>query len=198
MRYTQAAQTAAKKRYSVAKQIEQEAAAEKTAERLAQVISDKDTEASVVTMAAELAWSAAETYAQGIAGATAQQKFLAAQTAMLGGEPAEEANPQIDAWRKSGLDKLTLAAQQLSAAKLLIAGATFEGLDGFRLVGANYKWQISQLEAGIHLLAANLADSPEAVADALAKARAALQEAVTGRESSPRLATAVEALKAIQ
>lgn len=197
IQYTQAAQTAAKNRVRDATDIKNEANAEKTAERLTHVLSDKDTEAAALTTAAGLLWAAADCYAQGIADELSQKEFAATQAKLLGEEAGEAAATHVDAWRKSAQEKLATAAQRLSEAKQMIAAARFEGLDAPPVVGANYKWTVSQLEAGVHLLSAALAESDEAMKDALAKARASLQETVTGRENSPNLSAAVAALKTL-
>ncbi|MCK6483100.1 MAG: hypothetical protein L6R00_03060 [Phycisphaerae bacterium] len=198
MQQAQAAQRAAQSRVSSARQRLQELAAEQQSERLTHVSGDRDTGPAVQVLAATLAWSAAETCWQAIADLQAQQLTAAAVAQWTGGPSPEPPSAALEELRTSSREFLASAISALNDAKTQIQQARYEQLEGPAIQGQNYKWQVSQLEGALHMMAALMASKPSDAEDDIAKARTALQEALQGREGSPLLSTAATALATLQ
>jgi len=213
--YVSKAQTAAKRRASDAATAQREAGGDQKSRRLEHITTDKETEAGVLVLGANLSWAAAETYAQGILDARAVAAETESQDAAgeaadtsesteegesSGAAAASRAAPvgKIAQWRAAANDQLAKATKFVTDAKTLVAQGNYETNDGQRLAGANFRWQLSQLEAAVHMLSAVLAENEETAEAARTKARTALQEALQGHETSPLLVDAAAALQSIQ
>ncbi len=187
-RFAQSAVQAAQKRVSEARGLASAAPPEKPNERLNEIVNDKDTEAAARFLSALVNVDASEVYFH---------RLLALREADAERADEPDADREIEAVRKKAADLLNRAATDLSAAATSIKAAR-SSVGGTQVVGANYVWQFEAAQAAVHLLLSALAAHPDAAYEQREKAYALLTSAAQGREGSPLLGAAVEAVRYLQ
>jgi chromosome segregation ATPase len=158
-------------------------------ERLMRVASEGDTEGSMHCLAAESAYHAALCHLARMRADESQARAAAA----LQGVAGAAAPAQVETARK--------AAQQLAGDALASykkASSAIGKTKADSIQGKNYLWQVQVGEAAVHMLLSAAAESDEAAAAEQKLAYDLLKEAAKGREQSPLLTPALDALEFIQ
>lgn len=176
------------------------AAAGKPNERLNLIVSDKDNEASLRFLAAQIASAAAEVYLARIQDATEMDALESLRVSLGGARQSEPHADVIAEARTNALTRLDKAVAELTSADNAVKGAS-HSVGTTRVQGANYRWQFQGALAAVHLLRSQIVD-PETDLDEMnaqrAKAYELLTEAVKGREGSPLLTPAVDLVLYLQ
>ena len=155
-------------------------------ERLQRITGDNDTEASLHCLSAEIAYYTALTHVTRI---VAQDSLGSASDSK--GADAKDARKAALAAADDALKAYEQASRLISRTNVRLASGSVSG--------KNYLWEVQIGEAGVHLLQAYLqGPRPGADKEARKKAYAKLVEAVKGREQSPLLVAAVDALVHLQ
>jgi DNA repair exonuclease SbcCD ATPase subunit len=187
--------TAAKKRTTDAKNAMSGATPD---ERLQRITNDVDMEASMHCLSAELAYLAATIHASRIETIRADAATKSAVAAASGGAKAEPAEDEIDKLRTDAVDQLAEAQKSYEQAASLIGKSNVKLAEG-SASGKNYLWQVQVGQAAVNMLqGVLLADKPEEATAAKEKAYKLLTDAAKGREQSPLLAPAIDALVQLQ
>jgi hypothetical protein len=195
-RLAKAAVTEAKKRTGDARQAS--AGTGPSAERLRRVSSDGDTEATLHCLAAECALLSAQVQAAMIGDAAEDLALRSRLAAATGGDRPAAAAETVEKLRTEALAHLAGAMTSYKEAANLISRTSATFAEG-TVSGKNYLWQVQVAEAAAHLLQAQLvAASPEDAAEQRRLAYGLLKEAAQGKEQSPLLAPAIDALEYLQ
>jgi phage shock protein A len=166
-------------------------AGEKPDERDQRIAGDYDTEASLHCLAAEIAYHIGLTHALTLlSNESAADEADAGKN--RGSQPAQEKSI-----RQAALAATEDALKAYDQASKLISRTNVRLASG-PVSGKNYLWEVQVGEAGVHLLQAYVKGPPGADKDARKKAYAKLVEAVKGREQSPLLTPAADALVHLQ
>jgi hypothetical protein len=196
-RHTSTAATAAQQRVSSARQLAT-AAAERPNERLASIVNDKDTEAGVRFLAAEIAYEQGGIYFNRLLDLQAADS-AAAKRALLLGEPEPSAthSAALAEARAQAREVLERAVSELSKAESMIKTAQYT-IGGVQIQGSHYRWQFLSAQAAAHLLLAQISESDEEYFEQRDLAYSLLTEAAKGREGSPLLAAIVDMIRYLQ
>lgn len=163
-------------------------APEKAADRL---IKDNDTEAAMHVLAGELSYQIAMENWRRI---RALEMHHAAQNHVAdvsGTDRPADVAASIDAARQEGLAEIEQALKSYTTAAGMIKSATFKGLEGPSISGAQTVWQVQIAQAAAGLLKSQLLSEPADSDTARSEAYTLLGEAVKGREGSPLLTPAL-------
>ena len=162
-------------------------------ERLARVAADRDMEASMHCLTAEIAVQVVLIDSARIGMTEAQAAAKAAGSGEKTAPPAEE----IDKLRTDAANQLAEASKAYEQAANLIGGTSAKFTDG-SISGKNYVWQVQLGQAAVSLLKSALADKPEDRSAGREAAYKLLTEVVKTREQSPLISAALETLFYLQ
>ncbi len=167
-------------------------------ERLQRVSQDFDMEASMHSLAAEIALEQGALGLLRLEGARARErvrsKFADAKPEFADAGSTED----VQAIQVEAVNSLADASKSYEQAATLI-GRTNVRLPSGTISGKNYLWQVQVGQAAVHLLhAALVADDAEASFALKTQAYDLLKEAAQKREQSPLLATSLDTLEYLQ
>jgi hypothetical protein len=161
---------------------------------------DGDTEASVLCLTAEIAFSTAATNVGEIE--ELKDKFATESLVakLGGGESPADVSEKVEALKAEAAKKLADAAKAYEAAAKLLIAVNVKSSTGSPISGQNYVWQVQVGEAAVHLMRASLAALVDGTPDREAQDQAyeLLTKVVQGREQSPLISTAVDTLQYLQ
>lgn len=161
------------------------------------IADDKEVEASLHVLSAEIAYHKALLLRGRIDAIRACDKVASALAAASGGSSPDAQADQIEESRTSAIGYLAQAESAYTTAETLVRssrivtpGGTFQGQD--------YAWQVQVGHAAVQLLKAGLAVDETAARASRVAAYNLLRQATEGREQSPLLAQAVDTLVYLQ
>jgi hypothetical protein len=167
-------------------------------DRLQRVINDGDMEASMHCLAAEIGVQIALLNHARIDAIRSDAATKSVLAAALGTEKTSPAEDEIEKLRTEALSQVAEAIKAYEKAAVLIAKTSAKFTDS-TVTGKNYAWQVQVGQAAANLMEATLsADNPEASTAAREKAYKLLTDAAKGREQSPLLAPALDAIVHLQ
>ncbi len=127
----------------------------------------------------------------------AQNEVATALAAASGGTPLDARTEQLDEWRSSAVGFLAQSESAYSTAENLVRSSRITTASG-TFQGQDYVWQVQVGHVAVHLLEAGLATDEAAARASRTAAYNLLRQATEGREQSPLLAQAVDALVYLQ
>lgn len=163
-------------------------AAEKPADRL---VKDRDTEAAMHMLSAELSYQIAMEHWRHLRSMKAQHAAEARVAEIGGGNKPADIDTALDAVRTEALAEIEQSIKSYSTAAGMIKQSSFKGLEGPTISGAQSVWQVQVAQAAATLLKSQLIAEPADAMTARDEAYTLLGEAVKGREGSPLLTPAL-------
>lgn len=161
------------------------------------IADDKEVEASMQVLSAEIAYHKALLLRDQIDEIRAHHDLAVALAVASSRNPPEAVTSQLDELRSRAIEALTgadsaytIAENLVKSSRVTTASGTFQGQD--------YVWQVQVAHAAVHLLKANLATDDTAARASRTAAYDLLRQATEGREQSPLLAQAVDSLVYLQ
>ncbi|MCZ6681594.1 MAG: hypothetical protein O7B26_00315 [Planctomycetota bacterium] len=161
------------------------------------VADDKEVEASMQVLSAEIAYHQALLLGDRINARRAQFGVATALAVASGGTPPDARTEQLDEWRSSAVAFLAQSESAYSTAENLVRSSRITTASG-TFQGQDYVWQLQVGHVAVHLLKAGLATDEAAARASRTAAYNLLRQATEGREQSPLLAQAVDALVYLQ
>jgi len=159
---------------------------------------DKDREAASRFLAAQVSAAAADVLLQRMRSLESIASVARTRAALEGREPEPLPNEAVADTRQRGMALAEKAAKELADADKLIGGNYSYSIGATRVQGSAYRWQFQATAAGVQILMAQFAESAEQRAELMERANQLLTEAAKGREGSPLLSSAVDAVLYLQ
>ncbi len=167
-------------------------------ELLQRISRDGDIEAALLCLKAEIAYNSALSRLGQMSALQAKHQAESLIGEALGqGGPADIAGV-LDSHRGEAAKELATATESLDTARNRMKGTNVRASDGTSISGSNYLWQIDVGQAAVRLLQANLAANRMQREEAQTQAYELLTQAAQGREQSPLLGPAIDALLYLQ
>lgn len=195
--FAKAALTAAKARTRLAREAMSGSSGSVIEHPFKRIAADKEVEASLHMLAGEITYRIALVQRGRIEARQARYRAALVLSKLAGRATPEAIDDDIDALRGQAEEALTRAndSYTTAAGMLKTSRAT---LPGGSVAGEQYVWQVQLGQASVHLLRSELAVDLEAARSDRKQAYELLTEAVRGREQSPLLLSAADALLYLQ
>ncbi len=190
------ASTAATTRVNEARTAQADAT-EPERERLQMIIDDADMKASIDTIVAECAHSAAMTRADQLDWIRSHHIAQLGIAARVGRDMPADIDAKIDDLRDKAKTEAAKAVKSYEGVSKELARAKSR-VDGVVVQGKDYKWQADLGQAASHLLLAALTREPDERKSEQDAAYAILREVIQGKEQSPAMQPAIQALLTLQ
>lgn len=167
------------------------------AERLKMITNDGDMEASIHVLIAEASYQVALMAAETIDALRDGFETGSYISERTGRDSAGWPEQAVDQLRTMAVDKLAVAMKEYEDARRLISKTQASSSHG-KILGRNYVWQVQVAQASVHMLHSALLDDADAAHMEKVAAYNLLTEAAEGREQSPLLSHAIDAILYLQ
>ncbi len=197
-RKASAAVSAAQRRAQRAREANAKNPPDKPNQPLKELADDKDREAASRFLAAQVSAAAADVLLQRMRALESVASLSRMRASLVGREPEPTSDEAVAEARTRGVALAEKAAKELTDADKLVGGNYSYTIGATRVQGSAYRWQFQATAAGVQILLAQFAESAEQRAEFMERANQLLTEAAKGREGSPLLSSAVDAVLYLQ